>query len=305
MNGQVPNLKGAEKDHKEDKSRIRMRPIMNAMDGPKKTISDLYSDILEAVVESNSTEELLEAFETFNKTKNNSSDDNSEYIIGSMDAVSLYPSLELERSLEIVKEEVIKSYVTFENVDTHELGIYLRKNLAPEYIKAKGYDKVLPRKVNENYADEDNDFDEEDGDGDEFLENIESLFNEEGFIRNTERETLGDGQEEKGTNDEIMNDIDFSDHDMFDQEDLNEEMAKKAEGICKGRNTANTSSKDSENSKKAEGICEEENTANTSSKDNNKEREGKYERKNKTNTSNKEKKKNMKKYWKRNEKCNV
>merc|ERR1711954_603941 len=41
-NGQVPVMRGAEKDHKADKSKIKMRPMVNAMDGPKKNISDNF-----------------------------------------------------------------------------------------------------------------------------------------------------------------------------------------------------------------------------------------------------------------------
>ena len=33
-NGQIPVLKGAEKDHKENVNEVKMRPIVNAMDGP-------------------------------------------------------------------------------------------------------------------------------------------------------------------------------------------------------------------------------------------------------------------------------
>ena len=34
-------MSGADKDHKETKDNLKMRPIVNAMDGPKKTISDI------------------------------------------------------------------------------------------------------------------------------------------------------------------------------------------------------------------------------------------------------------------------
>ena len=39
----------------------------------------------------------------------------------------------------------------------HELGVYLRKNLPDHYIKEKGYDDMLPRKIkDENPAEKDN-----------------------------------------------------------------------------------------------------------------------------------------------------
>ena len=74
INGQVPVLRGAEKDHKSSEGNIKMRPIENAMDGPKKTISDIFSDIGAAIVEANSndvvcssTEEIIESFEKYKK----------------------------------------------------------------------------------------------------------------------------------------------------------------------------------------------------------------------------------------------
>merc|ERR1711954_630276 len=74
VDGQIAVLKGAEKDHKESVGKIRMRPIENAMDGPIKNISEVYSDVLLGIVKSkntgvlcSSTEELLEKFESDNK----------------------------------------------------------------------------------------------------------------------------------------------------------------------------------------------------------------------------------------------
>ena len=187
VNGQVPVLQGAEKDHKQSgvEGEIEMRPIVNAMDGPKKTISEIFSDALMAVVEArndgtlcSSTEELLEAFEGFNKTINDNYSNHIRRIVGSMDAVSLYPNLEANRCAEIILEEVIKSDVTFENIDMHEVGMYLRKNLSSEYIKEEGYEHLLPKKVknkNKEYKDET----EGCNDVYEYIDDIESLFADE------------------------------------------------------------------------------------------------------------------------------
>ena len=64
-----------------------------------------------------------------------------------MDAVCLFTRLEAERSGEIVKEETLRSKVKFENVDTNELGLFLRKNLTNEYIVEKGIEQYLPERV--------------------------------------------------------------------------------------------------------------------------------------------------------------
>ena len=132
VDDQIPTLKGSEKDHKvTENNDVKMRPIVNAMDGPKKNISDIFSDIGAAIVESNndgvlcfSTEELLESFESFNRTIK---EKDTKRVVGSMDATSLYPSVEVEQSADIIKHEVMRSSVTFDNIDTHELGIYLKK----------------------------------------------------------------------------------------------------------------------------------------------------------------------------------
>ena len=118
-------------------------------------MSEIFSDAITPVVESRnngilcySTEELLEVLESFNNCKENPSNQNlPRRVVGSMDAISLYPSLEVERSAEIIKEEVMKSDVIFDNIDNHELGIYLKKNLSDEYIHMNKYENLLPTKV--------------------------------------------------------------------------------------------------------------------------------------------------------------
>ena len=188
-NGQVPVLKGAEKDHKENEKSIKMRPIVNAMDGPKKNISDLFSDIVTPVIASKkndiicySTEELLESFENYNNRRVDSNDESSsEYIIGSMDATSLYPSLEADKSAAIVIEEVMNSNVVFENIDIKELGMYLRKHLPQKYIKEKGIDEMLPIRISgrQKVNNKDKKNNEDEDDKYQFVESVRTLYNED------------------------------------------------------------------------------------------------------------------------------
>ena len=98
VNGQIHSLEGAEKDHKESETDIKMRVIFNAIHGPKKNVSNTLSDVLFAVAEAyndgtlcSSTEKLLEAFKAYNENKNRSKEKRK---LGSMDAVSFNPSLE-------------------------------------------------------------------------------------------------------------------------------------------------------------------------------------------------------------------
>ena len=72
---EIPVLSGADKDHKEcKKNEVKMRPIMNAMVGPKKCLSELYSKILRYIAECQksdtvckNTEELLAEFKNLTK----------------------------------------------------------------------------------------------------------------------------------------------------------------------------------------------------------------------------------------------
>ena len=151
---EIPVLSGSDKDHKEcKKDEVKMRPIVNAMTGPKKALSETYSKLINCVVESDktdtvckNTEELLEAFEKFNEDKNNK-DDTETFIIGSMDAVSLYPSLEVNRVEEIVRQQIIGSKINIEGIDVMEMGKYLRKNMDTNEIKEKGFEELLPKNI--------------------------------------------------------------------------------------------------------------------------------------------------------------
>ena len=195
----IPVLKGAEKDHKDTDGAIRMMAIVNAMDGPKKTLSDIFSDLMNGIVEASndntlcsSTEELLEAFETYNKEveHNVANVADGKRIVGSMDAVSLYPSLKANRSAEIVKEVIMNCNVKFNNINFEELGIYLRTNLPRQYIQEEGYDDILPirvtsksngkRKGNPDYKNnEDALYD--------YVEDLEALFNQS-YVENVEND---------------------------------------------------------------------------------------------------------------------
>ena len=95
VDGQISVLKGKEKDHKiSDDGSIKMRPVLDAMEGPKKTICDIYSDIIHGIIESKdddvlcySTEELLAAIEEYNdKIERTGEVPQQKRIIGSMDA---------------------------------------------------------------------------------------------------------------------------------------------------------------------------------------------------------------------------
>ena len=88
-----------------------------------------------------STQELIKAFEKYNvdidKEEKGTETTQYNYIIGSMEAVALYPSLRADKFAEIIREEAINSKVIFENVEVFKLDRYLRIFLPDEYIKKR------------------------------------------------------------------------------------------------------------------------------------------------------------------------
>ena len=158
--GEIPLLVGAFKDHKDTKEGIKMRPIMNAMSGPKRALSDMFSDVLEQVLDINndeiwckSTKELLHAIESYNKetkSKTLTNNEKEKKIVGSMDVITLYPSIEAERAAEIVVAEVTDSEANFVGLNTQELSKFIRKNMNQKQIDEKGFTDILPIKKKSN-----------------------------------------------------------------------------------------------------------------------------------------------------------
>ena len=69
-----------------------------------------------------------------------------------MDVKALYPSLELDFTIEIVCQEFYKSNVKIQNVDYLELGLYLRLNRKEDYLKVLGIDEYCPTRKSKQGA---------------------------------------------------------------------------------------------------------------------------------------------------------
>ena len=67
-----------------------------------------------------STEDLLSKIEDVNINE-----DLSECIIGSMDVAALYPSIDIEFSVNRCVDMIFNSEVKFNNINVEELGLYL------------------------------------------------------------------------------------------------------------------------------------------------------------------------------------
>ena len=59
-------------------------------------------------------------------------------VIGSLDVVALYPSLDLDFTIEKVAEEFHDSEVKIDGIDYEELGLYLSLHKDEEYLSNKG-----------------------------------------------------------------------------------------------------------------------------------------------------------------------
>ena len=98
-----------------------MRPVVNGMKGPKRSSSELISaalgkirDIMKPKSVIKSTEEFLYWVEKYNKENKNR---DKSVIIGSMDAVNLYPSIKPDKAADIIKKLIVDTEVDFKGIE--------------------------------------------------------------------------------------------------------------------------------------------------------------------------------------------
>ena len=101
-------------------------------------ITDIYKD--EETVCS-STEELLAEVEKLNLLGINESD-----IVGSMDVEALYPSLDIDFTIEKVCEQIMNSTIEFEGLNYKELSLYLSLVRTEEELQQMELDDVCPKR---------------------------------------------------------------------------------------------------------------------------------------------------------------
>ena len=146
----APVLRGHRKDHKAarglEEEGPPTRPVVNAKRGAISRLSHLISKPIAIVADEadtdkmcESTEEVMEAIETLNKEANT----NSDIVIGSLDVKALFPSLEVNRSAEIVRRMIASSSVDIENVDYNELTKYIAINVDIVEIQQSGMQDLI------------------------------------------------------------------------------------------------------------------------------------------------------------------
>ena len=136
------------KDHKVCTDEVKgppVRPLCNGSDSIVRRFSYLICKILREVnryKESacDSTEDMLAAVRESNERLKNK----NEVVLGSADVKALYPSLDIPFTINVVCQEYYNSKISFEGVDTEEMGLYLSLNRTTSYLKEKGLYKYCP-----------------------------------------------------------------------------------------------------------------------------------------------------------------
>ena len=74
----------------------------------------------------------------------NTRDVKKEWIVGSTDVESLYPSLDVERCVDVVKRKLLESSLVFEHLQWKEIALYLRYNMTDEELQDSGFMQYIP-----------------------------------------------------------------------------------------------------------------------------------------------------------------
>ena len=147
----IAPLYGMRKDHKEVEEKDRdvgpdMRPVCGAEDCSTKRVSYILSRILSKIVpgretQCDSTEEMVKVFKAVNE-----GEVQPDWIVGSLDVKSLYPSLNIERCARVVRERLNESDFQFVGQDWREISLYLRYHMSTEEVEEEGIMDFCPKR---------------------------------------------------------------------------------------------------------------------------------------------------------------
>ena len=151
-NGAVPPLYGLRKDHKMHQDPIAgppTRPVCGANTSVNYRMSYLMSLVLSEIWQRDrtgcvcmNTEEMMAEIARVNA---DGLDD--KIIIGSTDVKALYPSLDIEFTIQVVCGVFRNSNISIHGVDYEELGLYISLNRSSDEIQALGLDTVCPARA--------------------------------------------------------------------------------------------------------------------------------------------------------------
>ena len=149
-NSGYSKLYSLRKDHKECIDNFigpPVRPICDMSDAFNHRLSHLTNIILAPLADlcatqCDSTEDMLAEIEA----TNDRNEMGPSTVIGSLDVKSLYPSLDIPFSIEVVCREFDKSGILVDGVDYMELGLYISLNRKTEYINTVGLEDYCPKR---------------------------------------------------------------------------------------------------------------------------------------------------------------
>merc|ERR1711954_234440 len=152
----IPQMSCAAKDHKPlpETGVPETRPMCNASASMNQRISDMVSDILGYLfqadnnnVEVTSTEDFLSRIEDLNQQIREGKVNGDQLMVGSLDVEALYPSIDVNRAAEIVKERVMESELRLEGIDWRWMLIYMTLTMTPHEKVDNRVQGILPRRV--------------------------------------------------------------------------------------------------------------------------------------------------------------
>ena len=129
----------------------KLRPVVGANRASSRPTSHILSKVIYKVcgiigrtVKTNceSTEEMIVEIENVNKVI----EENEDIIIGSLDIVKWYPSMKIERLIEVIMELLMMANLDLREIDFTHLSIYIATSLSKEDIAKEGLEQVIHRR---------------------------------------------------------------------------------------------------------------------------------------------------------------
>ena len=151
----IPRVKLLMKDHKEPGTDgvLKTRPVCTACRSPNGELSEYLADILDAAAEASdsseeaiSTEDLLSMVDKVSSKILGLGLEEDKIFVGSLDAVSLYPSLVIDKVSRMCGERVRESGMKFENIDITWACKYVALAMDENEVVRRNMQDVIPRR---------------------------------------------------------------------------------------------------------------------------------------------------------------
>ena len=151
----IPQMDIFPKDHKNTHpdGTPKGRPVCKASNTMNQRVSDLCSDVLGAVYNSEeghevqSAEHLLSRIEELNAKIRKKEINSERMMVGSLDVEALYPSIDVRQAGEICRDRILNSELKQEGIDYRWALIYLALTATPVERVDLGLQGVIPKKI--------------------------------------------------------------------------------------------------------------------------------------------------------------